>query len=121
MSDKSMADAMKCADELYRRQNMRHIDDADYPRTLREIDIRNINCRIEWERRKRFGFVYSDSRGEVGGAVIDAKLASKARLAKNLRDKVVKERRMQKWREEKAERDMEPSNVVSMFHRPQAS
>lgn len=120
MTDKTIADAMRYADEFYNRQHMRYIDDDDYPRSLREIDIKNINCRLEYERRKRFGFVYSDSRGDIGGAMADAKLASKARLAKHSRDKIVKEKRMQKWREERAERDLEPSNVIPMLLKRQA-
>lgn len=98
---------------------MNAIDDDDFPRTFREIDIRNVHCRLEYERRKRFGFVYADHRGEIGGAMLDAQLASKVRLAKYMRDKIVKERRMKEWREEREARKTPPNNVC-MFHRRQA-
>lgn len=98
---------------------MNAINDDDLPRTFREIDIRNVHCRLEYERRKRFGFVYADHRGEIGGAVMDAKLRSKVNLARHLLNKVLKEKRMQQWREERKDRSVLPDNVC-IFHRPQA-
>lgn len=90
---------------------MNAINDDDFRTPLREIDIQNIERRLEWERRKRYGFLYRDIRGELTGAELDAKHAQKLRLARHFLNAIIARKERRKvW----------PANV-SMFHRKQAT
>lgn len=60
---------------------MNHIDDADYFGLLREMDLRNIELRADWYRKKQYRFQFPDLRGEISGPQADMKRKAKMNLA----------------------------------------
>ncbi len=89
---------------------MNVIDDTVEPRALRQIDLRNAALRGKWaEKFHSLGCRgYEDQRANP--RTVDESLARKLRLAKHMVN-ALKQKKKHKA----------PSNVVSMFHRLQAS
>lgn len=51
---------------------------------LNEADYRNIECLVEYQRRKLFGFRYRDIRGDLTGPAFDQDYEDKRRVARAL-------------------------------------
>lgn len=77
---------------------MNAINDADYHTPLREIDVRNIELRVEWTRRKQYRFEYPDMRGDITGPVLDQHYAMQRQVSEAiLREMAVKRIRRKVW------------------------
>lgn len=98
---------------------MNAINDDECKTPLRDIDVRNIALRVEWTRRKQYGFEFPDLRGDITGPVLDQSYEMKRMVARVLRDDIRAEKE-RKDREKQLEHEQAcRPKVVSIFHQKQ--